>query len=139
MAGNKTVAHDGDVEGFLNSVDHPRRVADARVVLDIMKRVTGEVPRMWGGSLIGFGEYHYKYDSGREGHSFMTGLSPRKAALTLYVMPGFDPYEDALSRLGTYKTGKSCLYINKLEDVDLEVLEQVIARSYADMVAKYHG
>ena len=139
MAGNKTVANDGNVEDFLNSVDHPKRVADARIVLEIMERVTGEAPRMWGGSLIGFGEYHYKYDSGREGDFFMTGLSPRKTALTVYIMPGFDPYEGQLSKLGKYKTGRSCLYINKLEDVDLDVLEDVILRSFEDMQKMYHG
>ena len=139
MAGNKTVANDGNVEDSLNSVDHPKRVADARIVLEIMERVTGEAPRMWGGSLIGFGEYHYKYDSGREGDFFMTGLSPRKTALTVYIMPGFDPYEGQLSKLGKYKTGRSCLYINKLEDVDLDVLEDVILRSFEDMQKMYHG
>ncbi len=137
MAGNKTVATDGDVETYLDGVDNPKRVADARTVMEIMGRVSGEPPQMWGPSLIGYGTYHYKYDSGREGDFFMTGLSPRKTALTVYIMPGFEPYDDLLSRLGKYKTGKSCLYINKLADVDMDVLEQVIAQSYKDMVAKY--
>ena len=137
MAGNKTVANDGDVEGFLSSVDNPKRLADARVVMDMMARVTGEPARMWGTSLIGFGEYHYKYDSGREGDFFMTGLSPRKTALTVYIMPGFEPYDDLLSKLGKYKTGRSCLYINKLEDVDQAILEDLVKASYKDMQAMY--
>lgn len=137
MAGNKTVATEGDAEAFLETVDNPKRQADARAVFDMMARVTGEPARMWGPSMIGFGEYHYKYDSGREGDFFMTGLSPRKAALSVYIMPGFEPYEDLLSRLGKYKTGRSCLYINKLEDVDQRVLEELIKASFEDMKAMY--
>ena len=137
MAGNKTVATDGDVGDFLESVDNAKRQADARVVLDMMARVTGEPARMWGPSMIGFGEYHYKYDSGREGDFFMTGLSPRKTSLSVYIMPGFDRYDDLMSRLGKYKTGRSCLYINKLEDVDLSVLEDLVAASFKDMKAMY--
>ena len=94
---------------------------------------------MWGPSMVGFGRYHYKYDSGREGDSFLTGFSPRKQALTIYVMPGFGEYEGLLSRLGKHKTGKSCLYINKLEDVDPEVLEELIGRGFAYMKAKYQA
>lgn len=137
VAGNKTVANDGDVEAFLASVDHPKRVADARVVLEMMERVTGEPPCMWGGSLIGFGQYHYTYASGREGNFFRTGLSPRKTALTIYVMPGFEPYEEQMARLGKFKTGRSCLYVNKLEDVDLGVLEEIVAQSFRDMKEMY--
>lgn len=139
MAGNKTVETDESVEAFLSTVENPKRLADARVVLDMMTRISGEPAKMWGGSLIGFGSYHYVYDSGREGDFFMTGLSPRKTSLTVYLMPGFEPYQDLLSKLGKYKTGKSCLYINKLEDVDTNVLETLVATSYADMKAKYHG
>lgn len=137
MAGNKTVAHDGDIDAFLERVGHEKRVADTRVVMEMMGRITGLEPSMWGPSMIGYGAYHYKYASGREGEFFRTGVSPRKTALTVYIMPGFEPYDDLLSRLGKYKTGRSCLYINKLEDVDLTVLEEVIARSVKDMARMY--
>lgn len=88
---------------------------------------------MWGSSIVGFGDYHYKYESGREGDWFVTGFSPRKQNLTLYIMAGFDNYDQLLSRLGKYKTGKSCLYINKLDDVDLDVLKELVAQSAAHM------
>lgn len=98
-----------------------------------MQEVTGAEPRLWGSSIVGFGDYHYKYESGREGDWFVTGFSPRKQNLTLYIMAGFDNYDQLLSRLGKYKTGKSCLYINKLDDVDLDVLKELVAQSAAHM------
>lgn len=134
---NKTTENAGSVDDFLNSVDNDRRRADAQTVMDMMARITGHSPAMWGTSLIGFDSYHYRYDSGREGDFFRTGLSPRKTALTVYIMPGFDAYEPLLSKLGKYKTGRSCLYINKLADVDLDVLESLIEASYADMNKMY--
>ena len=92
---------------------------------------------MWGPSIVGYGEYHYKYDSGREGDFLITGFSPRKQALTVYIMPGFSQYDDLMTKLGKYKTGRSCLYINKLEDIDLKVLETLIKKSAAYMKKKY--
>jgi len=101
----------------------------------LMQRVTGEKPVMWGDSIIGFGSYHYKYASGREGDWFLTGFAPRKQNLTLYIMSGFELYDELLGKLGKYKTGKSCLYINKLEDVDQDVLLELVKQS-AEHVAQ---
>jgi hypothetical protein len=134
---NKTKPTDDDVEAFLAGVEPPRRREDSLAVLELMKRVTGWEPRMWGPSIVGFGQYHYRYDSGREGDSLRVGFSPRKASLVLYIMPGFGRYEDLMSRLGKHKTGKSCLYVNKLADVDLAVLEQLVVASLEHMAAKY--
>ncbi len=102
-----------------------------------MDKVTGWKAKMWGPSIVGYGKYHYKYDSGREGDSLITGFSPRKQALTVYIMPGFSEYGDLLTKLGKCKTSRSCLYINKLEDVDLKVLEKLIRKSVAYMKKKY--
>lgn len=99
-----------------------------------MEKATGEEPRLWG-SIVGFGDYHYRYESGREGDWFLAGFAPRKQNLSLYIMAGFDKYDELLSRLGKYKTGKACLYINKVEDVDLEVLEELVRRSAEHMRA----
>lgn len=130
----KTQKNDGDVEAFLHSVENKRRREDSFVILDLMREVTGEPGALWGTSIIGFGSYHYKYASGREGDWFVTGFSPRKQNMTLYIMPGFEQYNDLLSKLGKHKTGKSCLYINKLDDVDLDVLRELVAQS-ADYMA----
>jgi hypothetical protein len=137
MAEPKTKKHDGSVEEFLQSVGNEKRVRDCRVVMEIMERATGEAPAMWGPSIIGFGSYHYVYASGREGDWMLTGVSPRKQSLTAYIMAGFDRYDELMERLGKYRTGKSCLYINKLEDVDLEVLEELVRLSVEHMKARY--
>lgn len=129
MAELKTKKNDGSVDEFLNSVDNPKRKADAFEILNLMKEVTGEEPVMWGKSLVGFGSYDYKYASGKAGSWFLTGFSPRKQSMTLYIMPGFDRYDDLMSDLGKFKTGKSCLYVNKLEDVDMDVLRQLVTLS----------
>jgi len=129
MAELKTRLHDGDVRAFLESVENETRRADAFEILELMRRVTGEEPRMWGPSIVGFGEYRYAYDSGREGDWFVAGFSPRKQALTLYIMSGFDGHERLLERLGRHTTGRACLYVKKLADVDLEVLEELVRRS----------
>ncbi|MDX1531118.1 MAG: DUF1801 domain-containing protein [Rhodothermales bacterium] len=129
MAALKTAPTDANVEAFLATVEDDARRADCYTVLELMRRVTGEPPTMWGDSIVGFGSYHYVYDSGREGDWFLAGFSPRKRNLTLYVMAGFDRYEALLERLGKYKTGKSCLYVNRLDDVDLGVLEELVRRS----------
>ena len=133
MVENKTKPTKASVAAFLNSVAHDKRREDGKKMLAMMRRITGWKPRMWGPTLVGFGHYHYKYASGHEGDYFITGFSPRKAALTVYIMPGFSRYKDLMGKLGKYKTGKSCLYINKLEDVDLKVLEKLIRASIKDM------
>ncbi len=129
MSESKTRPTDVKAEDFLEAVEHPTRKRDGFELLRIMKEVTKKKPVMWGPSIVGFGSYHYKYESGREGDMPLTGFSPRKQSLTVYIMPGFDEYEDLLSRLGKHKVGKSCLYINKLADVDISVLKELIAKS----------
>lgn len=103
----------------------------------LMGEITGEKPKMWGTAIVGFGNYHYKYASGREGDFLITGFSPRKQALTLYIMAGFSSYDSLMKKLGKYKTGKSCLYIKKLEDIDMKVLKQLISRSVKYMHKTY--
>ncbi|MCZ6529489.1 MAG: DUF1801 domain-containing protein [Chloroflexi bacterium] len=125
----KTQKNEASVEGFLNRVENEKRREDSFVVLDLMKEVTGEKPVMWGTSIVGFGSYHYKYASGREGDWFVVGFSPRKQSMTLYIVDGFGNYDLLLRDLGKYKTGKSCLYINKLEDVDHKVLRELVKQS----------
>lgn len=137
MTENKTKTNDVDPSDFIAAVEHPTRRDDAETLLAMMTRVTGCQPRMWGPSIVGFGRYHYKYDSGREGDFMLTGFSPRKANLVLYVMPGYDDLGDQLTRLGKHKLGKSCLYVNKLADVDLEILEQIVADGVATMRQTY--
>ncbi len=129
----KTKANDGSVEGFLNSVENTRRREDSFKVLQLMKDVTGEEPRMWGSSIVGFGSYQYKYASGREGEWMVIGFSPRKQSLTLYIMDGFAEYDALLGDLGKHRTGKSCLYINKLDDVDMDVLRDLVQKSVEHM------
>jgi len=129
MSELKTKKNNASVQGFLNSVEHEKRRTDSLVVLELMKKITGEEPAMWGDSIVGFGSYHYRYASGREGDWMITGFSPRKQSLTLYIMPGFEKYADLMEQLGKYRTGQACLYINKLEDVDLNVLERLISKA----------
>ncbi len=134
---NKTTATGADPEAFIAAVEHPTRRADAEQLLAMMRRVTGCEPKMWGPSIVGFGRYEYTYESGREGEFMITGFSPRKANLVLYILPGYDDLGDSLAELGKHKVGKSCLYVNKLADVDLEVLEQIVADGVAHMRANY--
>ena len=129
MADLKTKKNDASVVLFLNGIENVKRKKDAFAILGMMEKITHSQPNMWGPSIIGFGNYHYKYASGREGDLFLSGFSPRKQCLTLYIMNGFKKYEEILNRLGKHKTGKSCLYINKLEDIDTVVLEELIATS----------
>lgn len=133
MAELKTKRNKGDVEAFLNSVPDEKKRRDSFTILELMKQVTGQEPEMWGDSIVGFGSYHYKYESGREGDWFVTGFSPRKQNLTLYIMSGFDEYDNLMSRLGKYKTGKSCLYIKKIDDVDQDVLQELVKKSVENM------
>jgi len=133
MAELKTKRNKGDVDAFLDSVGNEKRRQDSFTVLELMKQVTGKKPEMWGDSIVGFGSYHYKYASGREGNWFLVGFSPRAQNLTLYIMAGFDTYETLLGKLGKHTTGKSCLYIKRLEDVDMDVLKELVRRSVEHM------
>ena len=134
MSENKTRPTDDSVIEFLNNIDHPTRREDGLVLLKMMEDITGETAVLWG-SIVGFGSYHYKYETGREGDMPMVGFSPRKQSMTVYIMPGFDQYEEMLAQLGKHKIGKACLYINKLADVDETVLRQLIKHSYNHMKA----
>ncbi len=137
MAENKTQPTAIKPAEFVEAVEHPLRREDARTLLALMTRITGWDPQMWGPAIIGFGTYHYKYESGREGDFMRTGFSPRKANMVVYIMPGYSNYADKLARLGKHKLGKSCLYINKLADVDMSVLEEIIRAGLDDMAKKY--
>ena len=129
----KTRVNEASVEGFLNSVKDEQARADCFEILKIMKQVTKEEPKMWGASIVGFGSYHYKGASGREGDWMLTGFSPRKQNLTLYLMGGFEAHADLLKKLGKHKTSVGCLYIKKLEDVDAKVLKELIKKSFNTM------
>lgn len=137
MSENKTVPTAESADAFLLKVEDSVRRSDALLLRDLMVRVTGEEPVMWGPSMVGFGTYHYKYDSGREGDYMLTGFSPRKTNLSIYLMDGFSGKEEQLARLGKHKTGKSCLYVNKLADIDMDVLEEMVKESVANMRAQY--
>jgi hypothetical protein len=133
MAELKTKKNEASVAGFIASVPDERKRADAQALVDIFREITKAEPKMWGSSIVGFGDYQYKYESGREGEWFLAGFSPRKQNLTLYIMAGFDEYDDMLAKLGKHKTGKSCLYINRLEDVHVPTLKRLIRASVNHM------
>ena len=133
MAELKTKLTDASVEDFLNTVENEQKRKDCFEILKIMKQVTKEMPKMWGTSIVGFGSYHYKGASGREGDWMLTGFSPRKQNLTLYLMGGFDAHKDLLKKLGKYKTSVGCLYIKKLDDVDKKVLKELVTESVKTM------
>jgi hypothetical protein len=133
----KTRPTDASVEEFLESVEHPTRKADGFKLLEIMKEVTQEKPVMWGTSIIGFGTFHYKYASGREIDWMKVGFSPRKRSFTLYLTPGLDEIDDLREELGKHRVGKGCLYINKLTDVDTDVLKQIIKKSIEVLETRY--
>ena len=137
MSELKTQVTDASVEAFLEAVESSRRREDAFTLLDIFREVTGEEPKMWGDSIVGFGSYHYVYKSGRTGDWMRTGFSPRKQNLSIYIMPGFRKFERLLHRLGKHKLGRSCLYINKLSDVDEQVLRALIEASLVEMGELY--
>jgi len=134
---NKTKQSTGSVENFLESIENDTRRADGFALLELFKRATGWKPRMWGPSIIGYGRYHYKYASGREGDFLVIGFSPRKSALSIYIMPGYRDMTVKLSRLGKHKIGRSCLYINKLADIDPGVLEDIVLDGVAYMKTNY--
>ena len=131
MAEMKTKVNDASVEGFLSTVEDEQKRKDSREIIKMMKQVTREEPKMWGPAIIGFGSYHYKYESGREGDMPQIAFSPRKQNLTLYIGVGEDSDNPLLQKLGKYTTGKVCLYIKKLADVDRSVLQELIADSFA--------
>jgi hypothetical protein len=137
MAENKTQATGASVDAFLAAAEPEQRRSDARILLDLMTRVSGEPAMMWGPSIIGFGRYRYRYDSGREGEMARIGFSPRKANLVLYIAGGFPRHDALMAQLGRFTTGKSCLYIKTLSDVDMGVLEALIVESLDYMRETY--
>lgn len=137
MAELKTKASNASVAAFLKTVDDEQKRKDSREVMALMREVTGKRAKMWGISIVGFGTYHYRRRSGQEGDWPVTGFSPRKQYLTIYIMPGFSRYGALMKKLGKYKTGKSCLYLKRLDDVDRKVLRRLVTRSVADMRKMY--
>jgi len=137
MAELKTKATNAGVDAFLDTVEPAQRREDAQTLRTMMERISGEPATMWGPSMVGFGRYRYRYDSGHEGNAMRVGFSPRKAALVIYIMGGFPRHADLMARLGKYTTGKSCLYVKKLSDVDVGVLESLVEESLEYMKATY--
>ena len=137
MAENKTQPTKASVAQFLNSIEDERKRRDAKRIDKLFREVTGEKPVMWGPSIIGYGTYHYRYASGREGDCMRLGFSPRKQNLTLYIMPGFDRYDSLLEELGKHTTGKSCLYVKRLDDIDLDVLADLAREAWDEMNRRY--
>jgi hypothetical protein len=132
----KTTVNSLDVTKFLDFINNQQRKAEALLVLDMMKEITGKEPKMWGKSIIGFDNYQYKYKSGREGEWFMLGFSPRKLQLSFYIMPGYQDYSTILSKLGKYTNGKSCFYIKDLSVVDTDVLKELLKTGYNNFKAQ---
>ena len=137
MADVKTKENDKSVTDFINALENEEKRNDCFEIIKIMKEVTNLEPKMWGESIVGFDSYHYKYESGREGDSLVTGFSPRKTNLTIYIVAGFSNYTALLEKLGKFKTGSSCLYIKKLSDIDKNVLKELITQSVKMIKAKY--
>lgn len=138
MAENKTQPTDASVDDFINQTESPKKREDAFRIKQIMEEETGEKAVMWGPSIIGFGQYHYKYESGREGDFLITGFAPRKSAISLYLLGCMETsFDELFAKLGKYKTGASCVYINKLSDVDQTVLRELIRTAYQYMKDKY--
>jgi hypothetical protein len=137
MSPNKTQPNEQSVVQFLTAVTPEHKRQDAFTLLEMMERLSGFNAKMWGPSIVGFGEYHYRYASGREGDFMRIGFSPRKANLALYIIAGVDNHQDLLDQLGKHRTGKSCLYVNKLGDIRLPVLEELISKALAHMAEKY--
>jgi len=137
MAELKTKPGKQSVKAFVDGIEDEQKRKDCRVLQKLMRELTGEKAKIWGDSILGFGTYHYKYKSGREGDWMLTGFSPRKQNLTVYIMPGFSRYESQLEKLGKHKTSKSCLYIKRLSDIDLDVLSEIISQSVKHMKHMY--
>lgn len=138
MSANKTIATTASVQAFLDAVENKTRRIDSYALLDLIQKITGHPPVLWGNSLVGFGSYHYTYDTGREGDMLLAGFSPRKQNIAIYNT-GFNRYPELMNRLGKFKTGKSCLYINKLSDIDIDVLSELIETAYQHMNNKYNS
>jgi uncharacterized protein DUF1801 len=132
MAENKTKATDSSVDRYIDAIDDDIRRKDCQSLARLMAKVTKEKPKMWGPSIVGFGSYHYKYESGREGESCLIGFSSRKGDISVYLTQNFPGHDELLSKLGKHKMGKACLYIRKLDDVDLKVLEKLVFGSVAE-------
>jgi len=139
MAELKTKPTSTSVTAFLEGIADEARRTDCMEITALMQKATGSEPKRWGPAIVGFGTYHYRYESGREGDWFLTGFSPRKNDLTLYIMAGFDRYDSIMKRLGKYKTGKSCLYIKKLADIDRDALRELIGASVGHIRRTYPG
>ncbi|WOI54701.1 DUF1801 domain-containing protein [Parvularcula sp. LCG005] len=137
MAENKTVPTGQSVDAFIEAIDHAARRADAMILREMMERISGCPAQMWGPSIIGFDQYYYKYDSGREGDLFIVGFNPRQTKISLHFMPGHGTYEEIVRRLGKHKSAVSCLYVNKLADVDMAVLEELVATCVTTMRERY--
>ncbi len=137
MAENKTKPTKISVAKFLNGIEDEKKRRDAKAIDKLFREISGEKPKMWGPSIVGYGTYHYKYDSGREGDMARLGFSPRKQNLTLYFMPGFKKYAVQLKALGKHKIGKSCLYIKRLDDIDFDVLRALVQEDWDEMNRKY--
>jgi len=137
MAENKTKATEASVDGYIAAIDEESRRKDCETLAKLMAKATKQKPIMWGTSIVGFGSYHFKYESGREGDSCLTGFSSRKGDISVYLIGSFPGRDELLSKLGRHKMAKACLYIRRLSDVDLEVLEQLVAGSVAEMKRRY--
>ena len=138
MSQNKTTANKLSVKAFVDAIEDSQKRKDCRALMKTMSRLTGNRAKMWGASIVGYGSYHYRYASGREGDFFLMGFSPRKQALTIYVVAGFSHFPKLMKQLGKYKTGKSCLYVKRLDDVDPDVLEELLAQS-RDYLRRTYG
>lgn len=137
MADNKTKKTDVNPQSYVAAIEKEDRRADCQILMDMMAELTGCEPKMWGASIVGFGEYHYKYDSGREGDSIRLGFSSRAQNISIYIMPGYQDFGDELSRLGKHKIGKACLYIKRLSDVDENVLREIMTKGLRLLEEKY--
>jgi Domain of unknown function (DU1801) len=137
QANNKTIANKASVADFVRSIDDKQKRADCKAIMKVMAAASGKRATMWGANIIGYGQYHYKYESGREGDFMRVGLSPRTNNISIYIIPGFGKYQSLLEKLGKYKTGKSCLYIKRLDDVNIKVLQKIIEDSLRVMKARY--
>ena len=137
MAGNKTRVTEVSVESYLSTIEDEARRKDCETLTRLMAKATGLPPKMWGSSIVGFGSYHYIYESGREGDSCLTGFSSRKGDISIYLVKNFPGQEELLSKLGVHKKGKGCLYVRRLSEVDLEVLTQLVAGAAAERQRRY--
>ena len=137
MTALKTTQNEDSVDEFLKSIEDPEKQKTSLQILDIIKEISGKEPKMWGDSIIGFGKYHYKYATGREGDWMRIAFSPRKQNFSIYIMDGFDNHSELMEKLGKYKTGRSCLYIKKLQDIDINILKELMKKSLLNMEKMY--